>query len=132
MAKASFRATVSLKMGSTQIELRGIGITLTQMVRADADPQPNDVSVTARSIVANNKCAILWYPPAHQPKYQTLFEDAKKDKSVFELFEIVLEVEGQGKEGLNCKGTKVVHVSKHHNGEQLVQLEMKSVIPKRF
>jgi hypothetical protein len=131
MAKASFRATVSLSMGSTQIELRGLGMTLNQMVRADSDPQPNDVSLTVRSVAANKKCQILWYPPAF-PRQIKLFQDAKDKKSAFELFEMIFEVDGQKKEGLNCRGTKVTHVSPHHSGEQLVHLEMTAVTPKSY
>jgi hypothetical protein len=130
MAKASFRATVSPRMGSFQMNFRALGITYGGEVRADADPSPNDVSVTVRSLAANKKCVFFWYPQEYL-QHAAVFKDALKAKSVIELFDLILKVEGYGEDRASCKGTTVKRVFAHYNGEEVVELVMKSVIVKR-
>ena len=81
MAQASFRATVSPKMGSFQMAFRALGVTYGKEVRADADPSPNDVSAVVRSMATNKKCVFFWNPPDY-PKNATVFKDAMTEKSV--------------------------------------------------
>lgn len=129
MAKASFRATVSPKMGSFQMNFRALGISYGKEVRADADPSASDVSAVVRSMVSNRKCVFFWNPLDYREN-STVFKDAKKEKLVIERFELTLQVDGYPADRAYCKGTSVKKVFKHHNGEEAVELEMQSVVPK--
>ena len=131
MAKASFRATVSPKMGSFQMNFRALGITYGGEIRADADPSPNDVSATARSMAANKKCVFFWYPQEYS-QHAAVFKNALKEKAIVELFDLILKVEGYGEDRINCRGTTVKRVYLHHNGEEVVELAMTSVIVKHM
>lgn len=129
MAKTSFRATVSPKMGSFQMNFRALGITYGKEIRADLDPSASDVNVVARSMASNKKCVLFWYPPEYR-EYATVFKVAKDEKLIIERFELILQVDGYPPERVNCKGTRVKNVFNHNNGEEAVELEMQSVVAK--
>ncbi len=129
MAKASFRATVSPKMGSFQMNFSALGITYGKEIRADANPSASDVGVTVRSMISNKKCVFFWNPLDYR-EHSTLFKVAKEEKLIIERFELNLQVDGYPADRVHCKGTRVTNVFKHHNGEEAVELEMQSVVPK--
>ena len=129
MAKTSFRATVSPKMGSFQMNFSALGITYGKEIRADPKTSASDVNVVARSMAVNKKCVLIWYPPDYR-EYATVFKVAKEEKLIIELFDLYLQVEGYPPERVHCTGTRVKNVFKHNSGEEAVELEMQKVVAK--